>query len=103
VWLAHTKSGDAATIAGYCGKGDALEEAMSSFAKDYAKQTEQDDAFAKAKRAGRIKAERRVRSPIPHRDKSGNELQVQSPGLLPLSRLPGTDADCFKIKPRLCS
>jgi uncharacterized protein (DUF2252 family) len=54
--LAHAKSGDAATIAGYCGKSDSLDEAISSFAKDYAKQTEQDyDAFAKPKRAGRVK------------------------------------------------
>jgi uncharacterized protein (DUF2252 family) len=54
--LAHAKSGDAATIAGYCGKSDALDNAISLFAMSYAKQTEQDyDAFAKAKRVGRIK------------------------------------------------
>jgi len=54
--LAHAKSGDAATIAGYCGTSDALDEAISEFALSYAKQTEQDyDAFAKAKCAGRIK------------------------------------------------
>jgi hypothetical protein len=45
-----------ATIAGYCGTSDALDEAISEFAISYAKQTEQDyDTFAKAKRAGRIK------------------------------------------------
>ena len=55
--LAHAKSGDAARIAGYCGKSDALDEAIGKFAMSYAKQTEQDyDALAKAKRAGRIKA-----------------------------------------------
>jgi len=55
--LAHAKGGDAAAIAGYCGKSDALDEAIGKFAKSYAKQTEQDyEAFAKAKRAGRIKA-----------------------------------------------
>jgi hypothetical protein len=54
--LAHAKSGDAAAIAGYCGKSDALDEAISKFAMRYAEQNDQDyDAFAKAKRAGRIK------------------------------------------------
>jgi uncharacterized protein (DUF2252 family) len=53
--LAHAKAGDAATIAGYCGKSDALDEAIGEFAMSYAKQTEQDyEAFVKAKRAGRI-------------------------------------------------
>jgi uncharacterized protein (DUF2252 family) len=55
--LAHAKSGDAARIAGYCGKSDALDEAIGKFAMSYAKQTEQDyEALVKAKRAGRIKA-----------------------------------------------
>jgi len=55
--LAHAKSGDAARIAGYCGKSDALDEAIGKFAMSYAKQTEQDyEAFVKAKRAGRIRA-----------------------------------------------
>ena len=55
--LAHAKSGDAATIAGYCGKSDALDEAITAFALSYAEQTEQDyEAFVKAKRMGRIKA-----------------------------------------------
>ena len=54
--LAHAKSGDAAAIAGYCGKNDALTEAICKFAMSYTKQTEQDyEAFVKAKRAGRIK------------------------------------------------
>jgi hypothetical protein len=55
--LAHAKSGDPAVIAGYCGKSDALDEAIGKFAMSYAKQTVQDyEALAKAKRTGRIKA-----------------------------------------------
>lgn len=55
--LAHAKSGDAASIAGYCGKSDALDDAIGTFAMRYAKQTEQDyEAFAKSKRKGRVKA-----------------------------------------------
>jgi uncharacterized protein (DUF2252 family) len=54
--LAHAKSGDPATIAGYCGKSDALDEAIGKFAMSYAKQTEQDyETLAKAKRTGRVK------------------------------------------------
>jgi len=59
--LAHAKSGDAATIAGYCGKSDALDESISRFAMSYARQTEQDyEAFAKSRRAGRTKAEKKA-------------------------------------------
>ena len=55
--LAHAKSGDAAMIAGYCGKSDALDEAIGAFAVAYMQQTEQDHAaLVKAKRSGRIKA-----------------------------------------------
>ncbi|WFU79803.1 DUF2252 domain-containing protein [Bradyrhizobium sp. CIAT3101] len=55
--LAHAKSGDAATIAGYCGRSEALDEAIAKFALSYAKQTEQDhEAFAKSARSGRIRA-----------------------------------------------
>lgn len=54
--LAHAKSGDAAMIAGYCGKSGALDDAMAKFALAYAKQTERDhDALDKARRAGRIR------------------------------------------------
>jgi uncharacterized protein (DUF2252 family) len=54
--LAHAKSGDAAMIAGYCGKSDALDEAIGTFAMAYVQQTEQDHAaLAKARRSGRIK------------------------------------------------
>src|SRR5215813_7720150 len=55
--LAHAKSGDPAVIAGYCGKSDALDDAIRKFAMSYAKQTEQDyEALVKAKRIGSIKA-----------------------------------------------
>jgi len=55
--LAHAKSGDPATIAGYCGKSDALDQAIAKFAMSYAKQNEQDyETLVKAKRTGRIKA-----------------------------------------------
>src|SRR5262249_31583322 len=55
--LAHAKSGDAAMIAGYCGRSDALDTAIGRFGMSYARQTEQDhDALARAKRTGRIKA-----------------------------------------------
>ena len=55
--LAHAKSGDAAMIAGYCGKSGALDEAIAKFAMSYANQTELDyEAFIKAKRTGRIRA-----------------------------------------------
>jgi hypothetical protein len=52
--LAHAKSGDAATIAGYRGKSDALDDVISTFAMSYAEQTEQDhEAFSKSRRADR--------------------------------------------------
>jgi len=55
--LAHAKSGDAAMIAGYCGKSDALDEAIGAFAIAYMHQTEQDHAaLIKATRTGRVKA-----------------------------------------------
>ena len=54
---AHAKSGDAATISGYLGKGDQFDDAMGSFALAYADQNEQDyAALLQAERAGRIKA-----------------------------------------------
>jgi uncharacterized protein (DUF2252 family) len=56
--LAHAKSGDAAMIAGYCGKSDALDDAFAKFAISYVRQTEQDyEALRHAKRMGRIEAE----------------------------------------------
>ena len=44
-------------IAGYCGKSEALDEAIGAFAIAYMQQTEQDHAaLVKARRTGRIKA-----------------------------------------------
>jgi uncharacterized protein (DUF2252 family) len=54
---AHAKSGDAATISGYLGKGDAFDAAVGEFAVAYANQTEQDyTAFVDAVQRGRILA-----------------------------------------------
>jgi hypothetical protein len=54
--LAHAKSGDAAMISGYCGKSDALDDAIAKFSLAYASQTERDhDALDKARRTGRIR------------------------------------------------
>ena len=50
---AHAKSGDAATISGYLGKGDNFDQAMRTFALAYADQTERDHAaLVKAVRSG---------------------------------------------------
>ena len=55
--LAHAKSGDAAMIAEYCGKSEALDEAMAAFGRRYAKQTERDhEAMAAAVKSGRLTA-----------------------------------------------
>lgn len=51
--LAHAKSGDAAMIAGYLGKTDETDEALTKFAFAYAKQNEQD--YAKLQKAARAK------------------------------------------------
>jgi hypothetical protein len=54
---AHAKSGDAATISGYLGKGDEFDEAIATFAVAYADQTEQDyAALRKAVKSGRVQA-----------------------------------------------
>ena len=54
---AHAKSGDAATISGYLGKGDTYDQALGKFALAYAAQNEQDHAaLVKAVRSGRLKA-----------------------------------------------
>lgn len=53
--LAHAKSGDAAMIAGYAGKSDVLDEALTSFAFAYADQTDRDfEALKTAARQKRI-------------------------------------------------
>jgi uncharacterized protein (DUF2252 family) len=53
--LAHAKSGDAAMIAGYVGKSEALDDAVTQFALAYAQQNEQDyQQLQNAARTGRI-------------------------------------------------
>ena len=53
--LAHAKSGDAAMIAGYLGRSDTFDAAVTQFAEAYADQNERDyEAFARAARDGRI-------------------------------------------------
>jgi uncharacterized protein (DUF2252 family) len=55
--LGHARSGDAAVIAGYCGRSKEFNDSMYSFARSYAKQNEQDfDLFRKAVKSGRLKA-----------------------------------------------
>ncbi|HEY7001365.1 MAG TPA: DUF2252 domain-containing protein [Candidatus Udaeobacter sp.] len=57
---AHARTGDPGTIAGYCGKSAALDNALAKFAKLYADQTESDyEQFRKAI------AKRRVRAVLP--------------------------------------
>jgi uncharacterized protein (DUF2252 family) len=52
---AHAKSGDAAVLASYLGKGDRIDRAMVRFAVAYADQTERDHGtLVKAVRSGRI-------------------------------------------------
>ena len=54
---AHAKSGDAATISGYLGKGDQFDLAMGEFASAYAEQTERDHAaLVEAVKTGRVEA-----------------------------------------------
>jgi uncharacterized protein (DUF2252 family) len=55
---AHARSGDAAVIAGYIGKGNVLADAIAEFALDYAEQNQRDHAaLVAAVRSGRIDAE----------------------------------------------
>jgi hypothetical protein len=54
---AHSRIGDAAKIAGYCGKSEVLDEALAEFAESYADQTELDHAsLLRAIKQGRVKA-----------------------------------------------
>jgi uncharacterized protein (DUF2252 family) len=54
--LAHAKSGDAAVIAGYVGKSEALDDAMVRFATAYATQVDRDyESMQQAAKARRIK------------------------------------------------
>jgi uncharacterized protein (DUF2252 family) len=55
---AHAHSADPRLIAGYCGKGEELDEAVAAFAVTYADRTEADHAeLVEAVRSGRIPAE----------------------------------------------
>ncbi|WNE97721.1 DUF2252 domain-containing protein [Streptomyces luomodiensis] len=55
---AHTHSADPRLLAGYCGKGDELDEAVAAFAVAYADRTEADHSvLVTAVRNGRIAAE----------------------------------------------
>jgi len=49
--LAHAKSGDAAMIAGYVGKSDELDDALTNFALAYSQQNDRD--YAELKKAAR--------------------------------------------------
>jgi uncharacterized protein (DUF2252 family) len=54
---AHARTGDPAMLAGYLGKTESFDEAITKFAVAYADQTERDHTtFLKAIRAGRIQA-----------------------------------------------
>ncbi|MET8678392.1 DUF2252 domain-containing protein [Streptomyces sp. NPDC004647] len=54
----HAHSADPRLVAGYCGKGEALDEAVAAFAVAYADRTEADHAeLVAAVRSGRIAAE----------------------------------------------
>jgi uncharacterized protein (DUF2252 family) len=54
---AHAKSGDAAEIAGYLGKSDSFDQAIVSFAREYAAQNRRDyEMFSEAVREKRIAA-----------------------------------------------
>ncbi|HKF41639.1 MAG TPA: DUF2252 domain-containing protein [Thermoanaerobaculia bacterium] len=53
--LAHARSGDASAITGYVGTSEALDDALSKFARAYSDQTERDyDLLVKAARARRV-------------------------------------------------
>jgi hypothetical protein len=53
--LAHAKSGDAAMIAGYLGKTDEIDEALTKFAFAYSEQNDRDyEELKKAARNNRI-------------------------------------------------
>jgi uncharacterized protein (DUF2252 family) len=55
---AHARTGDAAAIAGYCGKSNVFDKAIADFAEAYGDQTIADHAaLLKAIRKGRVKAE----------------------------------------------
>jgi uncharacterized protein (DUF2252 family) len=52
---AHARSGDPAVLSGYCGKSEALDDALVAFSIAYSKQNEEDyHAFLKAIQSGKI-------------------------------------------------
>ena len=52
---AHARSGDAAILAGYCGKSEAMDDSLVEFAITYAKQNKQDyDTFLRAINSGKL-------------------------------------------------
>lgn len=52
---AHARSGDPAMLAGYCGKGEVLDDAMVNFSIAYSKQNEADyDTFLRTIKSGKI-------------------------------------------------
>jgi uncharacterized protein (DUF2252 family) len=52
---AHARSGDAAVLAGYCGQGEALDDALVKFSIAYSKQNEADyDTFLRSIKSGKI-------------------------------------------------
>jgi hypothetical protein len=54
---AHSRTGDPARIAGYCGKSTILDEALATWAESYGDQTERDHAaLVAAIKAGKIQA-----------------------------------------------
>jgi uncharacterized protein (DUF2252 family) len=56
---AHARTGDAACISGYIGKGDTFCEAITNFATAYAEQTDSDyQALKEAVKSGRIEAKK---------------------------------------------
>ena len=58
---AHARTGDAAALAGYCGRANRLDRAMADFALVYADQTTRDHAaLAAAIKAGQLAAESSV-------------------------------------------
>ncbi len=53
----HSRAGDAAAIAGYCGGSPILDRALATWAEAYGDQTEQDhDRLVKAIKSGKVKA-----------------------------------------------
>ncbi|HTQ46048.1 MAG TPA: DUF2252 domain-containing protein [Polyangiaceae bacterium] len=58
---AHARTGDAAAIAGYCGRGDRFDRALVRFALAYADQTTADhERYLRAIRSGRLRARRGI-------------------------------------------